>query len=238
VLDDANENDVDIEWEFQYDDCWTDRKGGYEVTYEYGDTDSWHHEPPPPEPTHKCTKCKWVGQSYDADWVWPEDETGTKEAKKICPMCDSDTELTEVGIKEEQERAERAAKWAQEEKDSEEEVPCFSCGAMHKESELPELSGQLHCPDCHEGWVMMDMREEEPVDENDLLEALEELKREFDALSATDEVVPMKSWELVPMKCTECDWMGDWTETASNDDEEDVCPRCAAHVEEIERAND
>jgi hypothetical protein len=40
------------------------------------------------------------------------------------------------------------------------EVPCFSCGAEHKESELPELNGQLFCPDCHEGWVMMDNREE------------------------------------------------------------------------------
>jgi hypothetical protein len=139
ILNEASNNDVDIEWEFQYDDCWTDRKGGYEVTYEYGDTDSWHHEPPPPEPTHKCTKCKWVGQSYDADWVWPEDETGTKEAKKICPMCDSDTELTEVGIKEEQERAERAAKWAQEEKDSDEET----IDATELEDALEELKREF-----------------------------------------------------------------------------------------------
>ena len=33
VINDAYENDVEIEWEFQYDDCWTDRKGGYDVTY-------------------------------------------------------------------------------------------------------------------------------------------------------------------------------------------------------------
>ena len=123
VLDDANENDVDIEWEFQYDDCWTDRKGGYEVTYELGDADSWHSDPPLPEPTHKCTKCKWVGQSYDADWVWPEDdETGEKEAKKVCPMCDSDTELTEVGVKEEQEKAERSARWPKEAIEDDEEL--------------------------------------------------------------------------------------------------------------------
>ena len=187
IINEAWNNDVELDWEFQYDDCWTDRKGGYEVTYELGDEDSYHHEPPPPEPTHKCTKCKWVGQSYDADWVWPEDETGMKEAKKVCPMCDSDTELTEVGLKEEKEKQERAAKWAQEEKDSEEEVPCFSCGAMHKESELPELSGQYHCPDCHEGWIMMDQREEEPVDAIELEDALEELKREFEELVATEE---------------------------------------------------
>jgi len=193
VLDDANENDVDIEWEFQYDDCWTDRKGGYEVTYELGDSDSWHSDPPPPEPTHKCTKCKWVGQSYDADWVWPEDdETGEKEAKKVCPMCDSDTELTEAGIKDKKESDERSARWAKEA--AEEEVPCFSCGAMHKESELPELSGQYHCPDCHEGWVMMDMREEDEEDvaarTKELEDALAELKAEFDALVVTEDTPP------------------------------------------------
>ena len=191
VLDDANENDVDIEWEFQYDDCWTDRKGGYEVTYELGDADSWHSDPPPPEPTHKCTKCKWVGQSYDADWQWPEDdETGEREAKKVCPMCDSDTELTEAGIKDKKESDERSARWAKEAAEEEEEVPCFSCGAMHKESELPELSGQYHCPDCHEGWVMMDMREEEPIDATELEAALEELKQEFETLVAEPDVLP------------------------------------------------
>jgi hypothetical protein len=187
VINDAYENDVEIEWEFQYDDCWTDRKGGYDVTYELGDEDSWHSDPPPPEPTHKCTKCKWTGQSYDADWVWPEDdETGKKEAKKVCPYCESDTELTEAGVKEEQERAERAARWAKEAADEEEAVPCFSCGAMHKESELPEMSGQYHCPDCNEGWIMMDQRDdedEELVDESDLEAGLEELKREFEALT-------------------------------------------------------
>ena len=116
IVADAYDNAVDIEWEFQYDDCWTDRKGGYEVTYEVGDDDSWHSETPPPEPTHKCINCKWVGQSYDADWQWPEDdETGEKEAKKVCPMCDSDTELTEAGIKEEQEKQERTDRWKKEE---------------------------------------------------------------------------------------------------------------------------
>ena len=44
VLDEAQENDVDIDWDFQYEDCWTDRKGGYEVTYELGDEDSWQTE--------------------------------------------------------------------------------------------------------------------------------------------------------------------------------------------------
>ena len=191
VLDDANENDVEIEWEFQYDDCWTDRKGGYDVTYELGDSDSWHSDPPPPEPTHKCTKCKWVGQSYDAEWSWVDKEgTEIDDPRKICPMCESDTELTEAGIKDKQESDERSARWAKEAADAEEEVPCFSCGAMHKESELPELSGQYHCPDCHEGWVMMDMREEEPIDATELEAALEELKQEFETLVAEPDVLP------------------------------------------------
>jgi hypothetical protein len=34
VLDEASIQSVDIDWEFSHDDLWTDRKGGYEVTYE------------------------------------------------------------------------------------------------------------------------------------------------------------------------------------------------------------
>ena len=162
VLNDAYENDVEIEWDFQYDDCWTDRKGGYDVTYELGDEDSWHSEPEPAPHTHKCTKCKWTGQQYEADWQWEDKDGNTyDEAKKVCPYCESDVELTEAGIQAEKESAERTARWAKEAADAEEAVPCFSCGAMHKESELPELNGQYHCPDCHEGWVMMDMREDD-----------------------------------------------------------------------------
>jgi len=26
--------EIDIDWEHEYDDLWTDRKGGYEITYE------------------------------------------------------------------------------------------------------------------------------------------------------------------------------------------------------------
>jgi hypothetical protein len=107
VFNDAMENDVEIEWDFQYDDCWTERKGGYEVTYELGDESSWHTEPEPAPHTHKCTKCKWTGQVYDAAWKWPEDENSEEEAKKICPYCESDTELTEAGIIEEEARKDR-----------------------------------------------------------------------------------------------------------------------------------
>jgi hypothetical protein len=35
IIEDAWENDVDIDWNYMdEDDWWTDRKGGYEVTYE------------------------------------------------------------------------------------------------------------------------------------------------------------------------------------------------------------
>lgn len=104
VMNDAWDNDVEIEWDFQYDDCWTDRKGGYDITYELGNADSWVEPEKAPESTHKCTKCKWTGQSYDAEWVWP-DEGQEGEAKKVCPMCDSELELTEHGKHQEEKRA-------------------------------------------------------------------------------------------------------------------------------------
>jgi hypothetical protein len=34
IFHDAFEASVDIEWDRDYDDWWTERKGGYEVTYE------------------------------------------------------------------------------------------------------------------------------------------------------------------------------------------------------------
>ena len=198
IFSDAWDNDVEIEWDFQYDDCWTDRKGGYEVTYEYGDEDSWVEPDKEPEPTHKCTKCRWKGQSYNTltqhlreDGTVIEDYYSSEEesdiTKDVCPMCDSDVELTEEGVKEEVERKEREARWAKERLEREEAVPCFSCGELHKESELPELSGQYHCPDCHEGWVMMDMREDDEVRTQELEDALEELKREFEKLMEAEE---------------------------------------------------
>lgn len=109
IIDDAYNNDIDIDWDHQYDDMWTMRKGGYDVTYELGDESSWHSEPEPPEPTHKCTKCKWKGQSYDAEWQWPEDENSEEEAKKVCPYCESDVELTEHGKADEEEKKKRMA---------------------------------------------------------------------------------------------------------------------------------
>lgn len=108
IVNDAWENDVELEWERQYDDWYSDRKGGYDVTYELGDDDSWHSEPPPPEPTHKCTKCKWQGQEYDADWVWTDKEGNElDESRQVCPYCESDLELTPDGVVKEEERKKR-----------------------------------------------------------------------------------------------------------------------------------
>ncbi len=108
LLDDAMNNGVDIEWERQYDDWYTERKGGYEVTYELGDDDSWTEVETSPEPTHKCTKCKWQGQRYETDYVW-QDAEGNEldESRQVCPYCESDIEFTEHGILEEDIRKQR-----------------------------------------------------------------------------------------------------------------------------------
>jgi hypothetical protein len=140
VINDAYENDVEIEWDFQYDDCWTDRKGGYDVTYELGDESSWHSEPEPPPHTHKCTKCKWTGQSYDAEWSWvAKDGTEIDDPRKVCPYCESDTELTEAGIQAEKESAERTARWAKEA--AEEEVELVDEADL--EADLEELKREF-----------------------------------------------------------------------------------------------
>lgn len=125
-LQDAYDQNVDIEWDWlDEDDWWTDRKGGYEVTYELGDESSWHAPETPPEPTHKCTKCKWKGQSYDAEWVWPDDEDAS-EGKQVCPYCESDVELTPEGLVKEEEREKRMAEidamFADDEDELEEDV--------------------------------------------------------------------------------------------------------------------
>lgn len=119
VVEAAYDNDVELYWDRQYDDWWTDRKGGYDVTYELGDESSWHEPDTPPEPTHKCTKCRWKGQSYETGTLYlnedgsvhEEDDLEHHSTKDVCPMCDSDVELTEVGIEKEKEREEWRKKW-------------------------------------------------------------------------------------------------------------------------------
>lgn len=40
IIEDAYDNDVDIDWDWlDEDDWWTDRKGGYDVTYEIQEDD-------------------------------------------------------------------------------------------------------------------------------------------------------------------------------------------------------
>jgi hypothetical protein len=34
IIDAARENNVDLAWDHIHDDWWTDRKGGYDITYE------------------------------------------------------------------------------------------------------------------------------------------------------------------------------------------------------------
>lgn len=152
VMSDAWENDVDVDWDHQYDDWWTSRKGGYEVTYEYGDEDSWHHEPEPDPPYYKCTKCRWDGNKWQGKTAYcredgsiiPDDsDEESHHNKETCPMCDSDLKLTEFGEKEEKEYEERRKKWAEESKDED---------------------------------------EDEGIDEADMAQALEELKLEFEQL--------------------------------------------------------
>jgi hypothetical protein len=116
IVNDAYENDVDLDWEHQYDDNWTMRKGGYDVTYELGDDGSWHSEPES-LPTNRCTKCRWEGKSWESRTIYvneagevlPDDCETWHDTKDGCPMCDSDLALTEHGKVEQEERARRMA---------------------------------------------------------------------------------------------------------------------------------
>lgn len=120
IVSDAYDNDVDLEWDRQYDDWWTDRKGGYDVTYELGDENSWHTTPEDLPPTHKCTKCRWTGRSYDTGTLFLradgsvienfyESDEESDHTSEICPMCDSPVELTPEGVKEAEETKKRMA---------------------------------------------------------------------------------------------------------------------------------
>jgi hypothetical protein len=109
VVNYAFETGVELEWDHQYDDMWTMRKGGYDVTHELGDENSWVDNTPESD-THKCTKCKWTGGSYDGTWVWEDGEgKELEEGKQVCPMCDSDLELTPDGVLAENEKRKRMA---------------------------------------------------------------------------------------------------------------------------------
>jgi hypothetical protein len=103
IVNDADNADVHIEWDRQYDDWWTERKGGYDITYELGDDDSWVAPQREPDPTHKCTNCRWTGHSYQTATQYLredgsvisqyfEQDEDSHSTKDVCPMCDSDVE--------------------------------------------------------------------------------------------------------------------------------------------------
>lgn len=122
VINEAFENGIDIEWDWlNEDDWWTDRKGGYDITYS---VEEWEVREDYVAPiTHKCKHCKWTGSKYDAQWSW-EDSDGKEldEAIKICPMCDGLLELTDVGVEEEKKDAENKARWSESDDDDEDQT--------------------------------------------------------------------------------------------------------------------
>jgi uncharacterized protein YbaR (Trm112 family) len=245
VINDAYNNDIDLDWEFGYDDCWTDRKGGYDVTYEM-DND-YEGETPREELPHtrKCTKCKWTGMSYDTSTIYLREDGSVIEdywednndeemhsSKDVCPMCDSDVELTEAGVKDEQERAERMARWAEESEefeDESEEIPehaeCTSCEWTGPEADTLTIEGVMCCPECREPVFTYEQVQENRVLE--LNEALEELKLEFENLLASEE----ETNHSADFSCIQCDWKGKIDETIENKNGECVCPDCGEPVE-------
>lgn len=91
VLDAAESNDVDIDWNHQEDDMWTWRKGGFEVTYEIGGEYSWAKVKEEEPHTHKCSKCKWTGNQFGGVSVLIDATDGEPEQfKTVCQYCDSD----------------------------------------------------------------------------------------------------------------------------------------------------
>jgi Zn finger protein HypA/HybF involved in hydrogenase expression len=189
VINDAWNNDVELDWYYlNNDDWWTDRKGGYEVTYS---TEDWEVREDYVAPTiWKCTTCKWTGDKWSSntehcreDGSVIEDYYSTEEeshhTKEICPMCDSDVDYIdeETRIREEneervrEERMERLAKEIEEEEELDEDVTTESRA--------------------------------------DLAAALEELKREFDELMSHTHKCTQCDWEgteehLVDNNCPNC----------------------------------
>lgn len=105
-------------------------------------------------------QCKWTGSKWVSSYVaiedyYTTDEVKIKEWQGLAQDPDADwdpvAELDKI-------ISDFAFEQAVDEL-VEEPVACFSCGEVHLESELPELAGQLYCPDCQEAWVTMDSRE-------------------------------------------------------------------------------
>lgn len=169
IVEAAWENDVELEWERQYDDWWTDRKGGYDVTYELGDENSWVDNTPPP-PTHKCTKCRWTGTKYETGTLhlredgsvisdYYNSDENHHSTKDVCPMCDSNVELTEDGLAKEKKTKDLINELDNMDVSEEKSVDCFTCGEPALESELETMDGQFVCPHCGDGWILSEDRD-------------------------------------------------------------------------------
>jgi len=183
VLNEAWNNDVDIEWDYlNEDDWWTDRKGGYEITYT---VEEWKvHEDYVSPITHKCTHCKWTGSQYDAQWAWVDkDGKELDEAVKICPMCDSGLELTEVGVEEAAKDAANKAKWAKIE-DEEVEEDDENVGTPPSDEEMKAQLAAL-VNEKVARWPFEDELDKEMEEELE-----EELKGIENALNALDAEMP------------------------------------------------
>jgi predicted RNA-binding Zn-ribbon protein involved in translation (DUF1610 family) len=134
LIEASNDTYIYLDWDWlDEDDWWTDRKGGYEVTYE-----------------------------IDPDYELPKTNHDF-----IRDLRNEVNELrTQLGLEEKYDTRPDNIRLAalKAEFDSllyeDEKVNCFSCSAMHFESDLIEMSGQYVCPSCGEGWVMKEFRED------------------------------------------------------------------------------
>jgi hypothetical protein len=120
-------------------------KDGYNYQANWNGT-FWHNDWN--EEKIKVTEWQGIDHDPDADDNWD----AVTELQKIIDSVDFNQGVAAFEL---------ALEELGKEFDAEQPVACFSCGAEHLESDLPELNGQLFCPDCKEGWVMMDAREPE-----------------------------------------------------------------------------
>jgi hypothetical protein len=126
-----SENMYSVDWDWlDEDDWWTDRNGGYEVTYE-----------------------------VDADYAVPKTDKDTiRELRNEVNSLRSQLGLeAEYDTRPDAVRLE-ALKQEFDRLISEESEECFNCGSVLIKHDLVELNGQYRCPDCGEGWVMQDQR--------------------------------------------------------------------------------
>ena len=127
-----SQNMYSIDWDWlDEDDWWTDRKGGYEVTYEV-DAD---YAPP----------------KTDRDIIRELRDEVNGLRVQLGQEAEYDTRPDAVRLAALKQEFDRLI--------SEESEECVSCGSVLIVQDLVELNGQYRCPDCGEGWVMQDQRE-------------------------------------------------------------------------------